>query len=358
MLIRNKRCRVGLTIANIRNLVIIALDLPGSVDGLGFQFCRQSCHCEYTQLIAIGSTGDANTLCPKCCRGDIHSQILRRLLREERRVCPGVNEGERGLAHGLRLVSCGAVLDLRCAYHRGIPDPDLKAALRIFRRDGLSVCRKVYQCLCVKSNILSIGGSSVICSLEQQTRGVIHTNCIILPKRRVVGDSGLFIVGFLCPEFGVKAVCFEFFEKAGRGQLQGRTPQIAFIICFTYIFIEIAICCTAISTIHYSCTISITCNSSYTNAMIDNCKWTIAADSCRRRSSLHVSFKKALGNHSTLSGIAADSTCCMPFYRSSKGAAINFTHRQISANSSCNVTRNDGSVGSQQHYLTAFFFTV
>ena len=203
---------------------------------------------------------------------------------------------------------------------------------------------------------MSIGGNSVICSLEQQTRGVLYTNCVILPKRRVVGDSLLFVVGFLCPEFGVKVVCFEFFEKAGRGQLQGRTPQIAFIICFTYIVIEIAIRCTVISTVHYSCTIFITCNSSYTNAMINNFKWTITADSCRIILSLHVSCKKALGNYSVLSGIAADSTCCIPFYRSGKGAAINFAHRQVSANSSCLGirSRNNHSVGSQKHYFTAF----
>ena len=206
MLCRGKCCRVGSIVSDTRNLV--SVDPPGSADDLGSQFCRQSCHCEYTQLIAIGSTGDANTLCPKCCRGDIHSQILRRLLREERRVCPGVNEGERGLAHGLRLVSCGAVPEFCRIYHRGIPDPDLKAALRIFRRDGLSVWRKVYQCLYIKSNILSIGGSVGICSLERQTCGVIHTNCIILPKRRVVGDSLLFVVGFLRPDVRVKILIF------------------------------------------------------------------------------------------------------------------------------------------------------
>ena len=77
-------------------------------------------------------------------------------------------------------------------------------------------------------------------------------------------------------------------------------------------------------------------------------------DSCRRILSLYVSCKKALGNYSVLSGIAADSTCCIPFYRSSKGAAINFAHRQISANSSCLGIRSNHSVGSQQHYLTAF----
>ena len=247
-------------------------------------------------------------------------------------------------------------MDLRCAYHRGIPDPDLKAALRIFRRDGLSVCHKVYQCLYFKSNILSIGGSVGICSLERQTCGVLHTNCIILPKRRVVGGSGLFVVGFLRPDGRIKAIVFEFFEKAGRGQLQGRTPQIVFIICFTYIVIEIAIRCTVISTVHYSCTIFTTCNSSYTNAMINNLRWTLATDSCRRILSLHVSFKKALGNHSVLSTHAADSAYHRPFYRSGKGAAINFARRQISTNSSCfTITRNNVSVGSQQHYLTAFF---
>ena len=223
----NKRRRVDLTVANIRNLVIIALDLPGSVDGLGSQFCRQSCHFEFTQLIAIGSTGDAITLCRKFCRGDIHSQILRCLLREEGRVCPSVDEGKRGLTCSPRIVGCGAVLNLRCAYHRGIPDPDLKAALRIFRRDGLSVCRrdglsvcrKVYQCLYLKSYILSIDGHSVICSLKLQTGGVIYTNCIIFPKRRIVGYAILFVVGFLCPDGPIKAIVFEFFEKARRGQL-------------------------------------------------------------------------------------------------------------------------------------------
>ena len=98
----------------------------------------------------------------------------------------------------------------------------------------------------------------------------------------------------------------------------------------------------------------ITCNSSYTNAMINNFKWTITTDSCRIILSLHVSCKKALGNLSILSGIAADSACLSPFYRSSKGAAINFTHKQISANSSCLGIRSNHSVGSQQHYLTAF----
>ena len=250
-ILRNKCRRVGLAVADIRNLVIIALDPPGSVDRLGSQFCRQFCHCEFTQLFAIGSTGNALTFYSKWSRIDIHGQILRRLLREERRVCPGVNEGERGIAHGLRLVSCDAVLEIRCAYHRGIPDPDLKVALRIFRRDGLSVCRrdglsvcrKVYQCLYLKSYILSIDGHSVICSLKLQTGGVIYTNCIIFPKRRIVGYAILFVVGFLCPDGPIKAIVFEFFEKARRGQLQGRTPQIAFIICFTYIFIEIAIRC-------------------------------------------------------------------------------------------------------------------
>ena len=78
-------------------------------------------------------------------------------------------------------------------------------------------------------------------------------------------------------------------------------------------------------------------------------------DSCRRILSLHVSFKKALGNHSVLSTHAADSAYHRPFYRSGKGAAINFARRQISTNSSCfTITRNNVSVGSQQHYLTAF----
>ena len=248
MLRRNKRCRVGLTIANIRNLVIIALDLPSSVDGLGSQFCRQSCHFEFSQLIAIGSSGDAITLCRKCCRGDVNDQILR-LLREERIVISFVDEGKRGLTCSPRLVSCDAVLDLRCAYHRSIPDPDLKATIRIFRRDGLSVCRKVYQCLCVKSNILSIGGSSVICSLEQQTRGVIYTNCIIFPKRRIVGYAILFVVGFLRPDGRIKAIVFEFFEKAGRGQLQGRMSQITVIFYVTNIFIEITLLRVGITTI-------------------------------------------------------------------------------------------------------------
>ena len=45
--------------------VIIALDLPSSVDGLGSQFCRQSCHFEFSQLIAIGSTGNALTFYSK-----------------------------------------------------------------------------------------------------------------------------------------------------------------------------------------------------------------------------------------------------------------------------------------------------
>ncbi len=136
--------------------------------------------------------------------------------------------------------------------------------------------------------------------------------------------------------------------------MQGRTPQIVFIICFTYIVIEIAIRCTVISTVHYSCTIFTTCNSSYTNAMINNLRWTLATDSCRIILSLHVSCKKALGNLSILSGIAADSACLSPFYRSSKGAAINFAHRQVSANSSCLVIRSNHSVGSQKHYFTAF----
>ena len=65
--------------------------------------------------------------------------------------------------------------------------------------------------------VMSVG----ICSLERQTCGVIHTNCIILPKRRVVGGSLLFVVGFLRPDGRIKAIVFEFFEKAGRGQLQG-----------------------------------------------------------------------------------------------------------------------------------------
>ena len=98
----------------------------------------------------------------------------------------------------------------------------------------------------------------------------------------------------------------------------------------------------------------ITCNSSYTNAMINNFKWTITTDSCRIILSLHVSCKKALGNLSILSGIAADSACLSPFYRSGKGAAINFAHRQAFANSSCLGIRSNHSVGSQQHYLTAF----
>ena len=88
--------------------------------------------------------------------------------------------------------------------------------------------------------------------------------------------------------------------------------------------------------------------------MINNFKWTITTDSCRIILSLHVSCKKALGNLSILSSIAADSACLSPFYRSSKGAAINFTHKQISANSSCLGIRSNHSVGSQQHYLTAF----
>ena len=241
MLCRGKCCRVGSIVSDTRNLV--SDDLPGSVDRLTLHVCRQSVHIEFSQLIAIGSTGNALTFYSKWSRIDIHGQILRRLLREERRVCPGVNEGERGLAHGLRLVSCGAVLEIRCAYHRGIPDPDFKAALRIFRRDGLSICRKVYQCLCVESNLLSVGKRTVICYLKRQTCGVLHRNCVILPKRRIVGDAVLFIVGFLCPEFRTKAICFEFFKKTGRGQLQGSAPQIAFINCFTYIFIEIAIRC-------------------------------------------------------------------------------------------------------------------
>ena len=241
MLCRGKCRRVGLAVADIRNLV--SVDPPGSVDGLGSQFCRQSCHYEFTQLITIGSGGNALSLCRKCCRGDIHSQILLRLLREEGRVCPGVDECEGGLACSPRIVGCGAVLEFCCLYHCLIPDPNLEAAVRIFRRNEMSVRLKVYQCLCRKRNILSIGGSSVICSLEQQTRGVIYTNCVILPKRRIVGYAILFVVGFLCPDGHIKAIVFEFFEKAGRGQLQGRTPQIAFISCFTYIFIEIAIRC-------------------------------------------------------------------------------------------------------------------
>ena len=208
MLLRNKRCRVGLAVADIRNLVIIDLDLPVSVDGLCSQFCRQSCHCEFTQLIAIGSTGDAITPCRKCCRGDVNDQILR-LLREERIVISFVDEGKRGLTCGPRIVGrCTIILEVRCIYHCFISNSNLKAAVRIFRRDGLSVCHKVYQCLYFKSNILSIGGSVGICSLERQTCGVIHTNCIILPKRRVVGGSLLFVVGFLRPDVRVKILIF------------------------------------------------------------------------------------------------------------------------------------------------------
>ena len=44
---------------------------------------------------------------------------------------------------------------------------------------------------------------------------------------------------------------------------------------------------------------------------------------------------KALGNLSILSNIAADSTCCIPFYRSGKGAAINFAPQTNLPNSSC-----------------------
>ena len=214
MLCRGKCCRVGSIVSDIRNLV--SDNLPGSINCLTLQFCRQSGHFEFSQLIAIGSTGNALTSYSKWSRIDIHSQILRCLLREERRVCPGVNEGEGGLACGLCPVSCDAVLEIRCAYHRGIPDPDLKAALRIFRRDGLSVCRrdglsvcrKVYQCLYLKSYILSIDGHSVICSLKLQTGGVIYTNCIIFPKRRIVGYAILFVVGFLCPDVRVKTLIF------------------------------------------------------------------------------------------------------------------------------------------------------
>ena len=155
----------GSSRSNIRNL--ISVDLPASDNNIIPQLRCQSVHCKATQFRAIGSAGNAITLCRKCCRGDIHSQILRCLLREERRVCPGVNEGEGGLACGLCPVSCDAVLEIRCAYHRGIPDPDFKAALRIFRRDGLSVCRKVYQCLCVESNLLSVGKRTVICYLKR-----------------------------------------------------------------------------------------------------------------------------------------------------------------------------------------------
>ena len=244
---RNKCRRIGLAVTDIRNL--ISVDLPASVNNIIPQLRCQSVHCKATQFRAIGSTGDAITLCRKYCRGDIHSQILRCLLREEGRVCPGVNEGENGLAHGLRLVSCDAVLEIRCAYHRGIPDPDLKAALRIFRRDGLFVCHKVYQCLCVKSYILSIGGRNVICSLKLQTGGVLHTNCIIFPKRRIVGYAILFVVGFLRPDGRIKAIVFEFFEKAGRGQLQGRMSQITVIFYVTNIFIEITLLRVGITTI-------------------------------------------------------------------------------------------------------------
>ena len=207
---------------------------------------------------------------------------------------------------------------------------------------------------------MSIGGSSVICSLEQQTRGVIYTNCIIFPKRRIVGYAILFVVGFLRPDGLIKAIVFESFEKAGRGQLLSRTSQLIFIFYVTNIVIEIAIRYTIILTICYSSKIGIilgSINRSYTNAMINNIYYssTPTADSCRR-TSLHVSCKKALGNLSILSGIATDSTCCIPFYRSGKGAAINFARRQISTNSSCfTITRNNVSVGSQQqYYFTAF----
>ena len=251
-------------------------------------------------------------------------------------------------------------MDLRCAYHRSIPDPDLKATIRIFRRDGLYVRHKVYQCLYIKSYILSIGGRNVICSLKLQTGGVLHTNCIIFPKRRIVGYAILFVVGFLRPDGRIKAIVFEFFEKAGRGQLLSRTSQLIFIFYVTNIVIEIAIRYTIILTICYSSKIGIilgSINRSYTNAMINNIYYssTPTADSCRR-TSLHVSCKKALGNLSILSGIATDSTCCIPFYRSGKGAAINFARRQISTNSSCfTITRNNVSVGSQQqYYFTAF----
>ena len=298
MLCRGKCCRVGSIVSDIRNLV--SDNLPGSINCLTLQFCRQSGHFEFSQLIAIGSTGNALTSYSKWSRIDIHSQILRCLLREERRVCPGVNEGEGGLACGLCPVSCDAVLEIRCAYHRGIPDPDLKAALRIFRRDGLSVCRKVYQCLCVESNLLSVGKRTVICYLKRQTCGVLHRNCVILPKRRVVGDSGLFVVGFLCPDGRIKAIVFEFFEKAGRGQLQGSAPQFICIFYVTNIVIEIAIRYTIISTICYSSKIAIilgNVNRSYTNAMINTPYIsTHTTDSRRRIPSLQVSCKKALRN--------------------------------------------------------------
>ena len=206
-ILRNKCRRVGLAVADIRNLVIIALDLPGSVDRLTPQFCRQSCHCEFTQLIAIGSTGNALPFYSKWSRGDVNDQILR-LLREERIVISFVGEGKRGRTCSPRIVGCGAVPEFCRIYHRGILDPDLKAALRIFRRNELSVRLKVYQCLYLKSYILSIDGRSVICSLKLQTGGVLYTNCIILPKRRVVGGSGLFVVGFLRPDVRVKTLIF------------------------------------------------------------------------------------------------------------------------------------------------------
>ena len=147
---------------------------------------------------------------------------------------------------------------------------------------------------------MSIGGSVGICSLKLQTGGVIYTNCIIFPKRRIVGDAVLFIVGFLCPEFGTKAICFEFFEKTGRGQLQGSAPQFICIFYVTNIVIEIAIRYTIIFNICYSSKIAIilgNVNRSYTNAMINTPYIsTHTTDSRRRIPSLQVSFKKALRN--------------------------------------------------------------
>ena len=130
--------------------------------------------------------------------------------------------------------------------------------------------------------------------------------------------------------------------------------QITVIFYVTNIFIEITLLRVGITTIWYSRKFSIPFDISYANAMVNSSAHT--TDSCRRILSLHVSFKKALGNHSVLSTHAADSAYHRPFYRSGKGAAINFARRQISTNSSCfTITRNNVSVGSQQHYLTAFF---
>ena len=114
---------------------------------------------------------------------------------------------------------------------------------------GCSSVTKFTSAFALKVYILSIGGRNVICSLKLQTGGVLHTNCIIFPKRRIVGYAILFVVGFLRPDGRIKAIVFEFFEKAGRGQLQGRMSQITVIFYVTNIFIEITLLRVGITTI-------------------------------------------------------------------------------------------------------------